>query len=79
VFVPGRPLQPSLMFVVKASSLPFSGAPERCFNWVGSCSTPKNWTKSERNAIDKFSVTKKKSFATLATGVSYTIRQLVLD
>jgi len=28
--------QPSLMFVVKARSLPKSGAPERCFIWAGS-------------------------------------------
>ncbi len=79
MFVPGRPLQPSLMFVVKASSPPFSGAPEWCFIWVGSGSTPKDWTRSERNAIDNFSITKKNSFATLATGVSNTIRHLGID
>jgi hypothetical protein len=29
--VPSRPLQPSLIFVGKAMSLPKTGAPERCF------------------------------------------------
>jgi len=28
-FVPGKPLQPSVMFVGKARSLPLSGAPDR--------------------------------------------------
>jgi hypothetical protein len=30
-----KPFQPSLVFVDKARSLPYSGAPERCFTWVG--------------------------------------------
>jgi hypothetical protein len=29
MFVPGKPLQPSLMFVGEAGSLPYSGTPER--------------------------------------------------
>ena len=39
MFVPGKLVQPSLMFVDKARSLPLSGAPERClihntsFSW----------------------------------------------
>ncbi len=35
-FVPGKPFQPSLMFVDKSRSLPSSAAPERCFSRVGS-------------------------------------------
>ncbi len=31
LFVPGKPFQPSLMFMGKARGLPYSGAPERCF------------------------------------------------
>ncbi len=31
MFVPGKPFQPSLVFVGEARSLPFSGAPERYF------------------------------------------------
>ncbi len=34
VLVPGRHLQPSLMFMVKARSLFFSGASESCFSPV---------------------------------------------
>ncbi len=33
--VPGKPFQPSLMFVGKARVLPQSGAPERRFTLVG--------------------------------------------
>jgi len=36
VFVPGKPFQPSLMFVGKARRLPQSGAPERRFTQLGS-------------------------------------------
>ncbi len=32
MLVPGKPFQPSLMFVGKAKSLPRSGAPKMCFN-----------------------------------------------
>jgi hypothetical protein len=39
VFVHGKPFQPSLLFVGKARSLPYSGAPERFFNRIGSCLT----------------------------------------
>ncbi len=35
-FAPGKPFQPSLMFVGEARSLPENGAPERCFTQVGS-------------------------------------------
>jgi hypothetical protein len=52
-FVPGKPFQPSLIFVVKARSLPKSGAPERQFTWVGSGLTRKHKTKLERLARDK--------------------------
>jgi len=34
VIVPGKPFQPSLMFVGKARSLTYSRAPERCFTQV---------------------------------------------
>ncbi len=36
MFVPGKPLQPSLMFVGKARGLHYSGASEMRFTWVGS-------------------------------------------
>jgi hypothetical protein len=36
VFVPGKPFQPSLMFVDKASSLPKSEASFRCSSWGSS-------------------------------------------
>ncbi len=42
VFVPGKPFQPSLMFMGEASGLPKSGAPERCFSQVGSTLTRKH-------------------------------------
>jgi len=32
VLVPVKPFQPSLMFGLKAKSLPLSGAPKSCFN-----------------------------------------------
>jgi hypothetical protein len=35
VFVPGKPFQSSLLFVGKARSLPYNGAPEMFFNRVG--------------------------------------------
>jgi hypothetical protein len=38
-FVHGNPFQSSLMFVGNARCLPLSGAPERCFAWVGSSFT----------------------------------------
>ncbi len=41
VFAPGRHFQPCLMFVSKARSLPYSGAPERFFTWVSSALTRK--------------------------------------
>jgi hypothetical protein len=37
-------LQPSLVFVGKARSLRLSGGRERCFTWVGSCLTCKDYT-----------------------------------
>jgi hypothetical protein len=53
VFVPCKPFKPSLMFVGKATGLPESGAPERCFAWVGSGLTNKHYTGLERLAKDK--------------------------
>jgi hypothetical protein len=41
------------MFVVKARSLPKSGAPERHFNFVGSGLTRKHFTRLERLARNK--------------------------
>jgi hypothetical protein len=35
VFVPGKPFQPSQMFVSKARGLPYRGATEVCFTRVG--------------------------------------------
>ncbi len=42
VFVPGKPFQPSLMFVGKARGLPKSGVPKRCFTFLGSILTHKH-------------------------------------
>jgi hypothetical protein len=53
--IPVRLLQPNLMYG-KARSLPKSGAPERNFNWAGSCLTTKQSTWLERPARDKHSI-----------------------
>ncbi len=42
VFVRGKPVQPSLIFVDKARGQPKSGAPESFFTQVGSSLTRKN-------------------------------------
>jgi hypothetical protein len=55
MFVPGKPFQPGLIFVIKVRSLPQSGAPERSFIHVGSDDTRKYWTRLERLARDKHS------------------------
>ncbi len=47
LFVPGKPIQPSLIFVGNARGLPYSGAPERYFPRVGSGLTHKHWTRLE--------------------------------
>ncbi len=49
MFVPGKPFQPSLMFVGKARSLRSSGAPEMCFTWVGCCYHKLNITYQSTN------------------------------
>ncbi len=43
------------MFVGKARSLPWSGAPEMCFTRIGSGLTQKHRTRLEKNASDKHS------------------------
>ncbi len=53
MFVPGKPFQPSLMFVGKARSLPKSDAFERCFTLVGSGLNRKHWTRVKRFVRDK--------------------------
>ncbi len=55
MFVLGKPFQPSLMFIVNSRGLSYSGAPERCFTWVGSGLTCKHVTRLERLARDKHS------------------------
>jgi hypothetical protein len=42
MFAPGKPFQPSLLFLGKARCLPSIGTPERCFTLVGSCLTRKH-------------------------------------
>ncbi len=42
VFIPVRPFQPCLMFASRATSLPYSGALERCYTGVGSSLTHKH-------------------------------------
>ncbi len=44
---------PSVRFVGEARGPPKSGAPERCFNWVGSALTRKNLARLETIASDK--------------------------
>ncbi len=61
VFVPGKLLQPSLMFPGKTRDLPQSRATERCFTWVGSGLTQKHYTRLERLARDKHSSLLRKS------------------
>jgi hypothetical protein len=55
LFVPSKPFPLSLMFEGMARSLPKSGAPERCFTWVGSCVTRKHYTILEMLARDTHS------------------------
>jgi hypothetical protein len=47
-FVPGRPLQPSLMFTVEHRSLPWRGAPERGSSQEGSRLTCNYYTRLEK-------------------------------
>jgi hypothetical protein len=54
-FVHGKPFQPSLMFVGKSRSLPYTGATPRCFTWVGFCLTCKHKTRLEKLARNKCS------------------------
>ncbi len=61
MFVPGKPFQPSLMFVGEARSLPWSGAPERSFTRVGSGLTRKRKTRLEKLAVHKHSSLLRKS------------------
>ncbi len=42
MFVPGKPLQPSLLFAGKAKSLPKMGTSFRCSSWVGSSPSHKH-------------------------------------
>ena len=55
MFVSGKLFQPSIMFVGKAMGLPESGAPERCFIWVGPGLARKHWTRLEKLGTYKHS------------------------
>jgi len=55
VFDVEKPFQPNLMFVGKATGPHLSGAPERCFTWVGSGLTRKHYTRLERLVREKHS------------------------
>jgi hypothetical protein len=55
VFVSGKPIQLSLLFVGEARILPESEAPERSFTWQGSGLTFKYYIRLERLAGDKHS------------------------
>ena len=76
MFVPGKPFQPSLMFVVKARSLPLSGTPERHFTWLGSGLTHKQSRLEKLDREIHFSLLRKsvsygqKSFITSTPGRS---------
>jgi hypothetical protein len=54
-FAPGKPFQPSVMFVGEGKSLSLSGAPESYFNPIGFSLTCKHCTRLERFARDKHS------------------------
>ncbi len=78
VFVPVRPLQPSLMFADKATSLPKCGVPERCSTVRSSGLTCKHWTRLESLpgpntlAYYKYSqITEENSLITLAHSLCY--------
>ncbi len=53
MFVHRKPFLSSLFFVGKARSLPYSEAPERIFNRIGSCFTNRHYTKlaTEKNTL----------------------------
>ncbi len=76
MFVPRRTLQPSLMFVGMAWSLPKSVSAESCFTGVGSGLTCKHLSKLEKLARDKHfgllrKFRKKLSFITLGPEDNY--------
>jgi hypothetical protein len=71
MFAPGKPFQLSPLCVDKASSLPLSGVPERCFTWVGSCLTCKH-SILERLSRDKRSSLLRK-FVTCSRKTFYNI------
>ncbi len=50
MFAPGRLFQLGLMFVGMTNNITKSGAPERCFTWIGT-----GHTKLKRHAKDKHS------------------------
>ncbi len=78
MFVPGKPLQPSLMFEGKAGAYP-SEAPFRCSTLKEAAGhTLKHQTRSERLASDRLSSLLRKtvnygqkSFETLAPGLLF--------
>jgi hypothetical protein len=43
VFDPGKPFQPSLLFVGKTRRISYSGSPVKHFTRVSSCLTHKPW------------------------------------
>ncbi len=53
MLVTGKPFQPSLIFVGKARSLKYSGAPERCFSQIGFGLIHFHFSWLERLARDK--------------------------
>ncbi len=72
MFVPGKPFQPSLIFVGMARAYPIVGYLQ-CITWLGSSLTRRHKIRLERLARDKhFSFLRKflnyrqKSFVTLA-------------
>ncbi len=69
---------PSLMFASKAKSLSLSGAPFRCFTWVGSGLICKHQTRLERLARDKRSNLLRK-FVTYGRKKFYNIDQKTLQ
>ncbi len=48
MFVPVRPLLPSLISFGKVKNLPYSGTPKRCFTRLSSCLICTNWTRLKR-------------------------------
>ncbi len=80
MFDPGKPFQPSLMFVDEARSLPWSEPPERCFTWVGS--SEKSFNEIAQNILDIiyefFGIASVNFFKSTQAGINYVKKSFFL-